>query len=85
MQIGDRVKHSEYAIRPKRDNYHAQGEYSRKQSAKRYLETYEAERGTLIEFLPADSSRGVAAGLRVRWDNGSESKCLPYMVEVDEK
>lgn len=82
MQIGDKVKHSGYAIRPKRDYWLSLGDYSRKQSAKDALDRFEAERGTIIELLEADASRGVAKGVRVQWDNGGESKCLPYMVEV---
>ena len=82
MQIGDKVRHSGYAIRPKRDYWLSLGDYSRKERAKDALDAFIAERGTITELLPADPSRGVAKGLRVQWDNGSESKCLPYMVEA---
>ncbi len=82
MQVNDKVRHSGYAVRPKRDYWLSQGQYSAKQRAKEWLDRFEAERGTVVELLPADASRGVSAGVRVQWDNGSESKCLPYMVEV---
>lgn len=82
MQVNDRVMHSGHAIAPKRDYWLNQGDYSRKQRAKEWLDAFVAERGTIIELLPADPKRGVSAGVRVRWDNGSESKCLPYMVSV---
>lgn len=82
MRINDRVRHSASAIRPKRDYWLSLGDYSRKQRAKDWLDSFIAERGTIVELLPADDSRGVAKGVRVQWDNGSESRCLPYMVEV---
>lgn len=81
-QVGDRVKKSDYALRSKRDYWLSQGEYTRKNRAKEAYDAAVAERGTIAEILPADSSRGVAAGLRVTWDNGMESRCLPGMVEI---
>ena len=81
-KVGDRVKRSDYALRSKRDYWLSQGEYSRRNRAKEAYDTAVAERGTIAEILPADSSRGVAAGLRITWDNGMESRCLPGMVEI---
>jgi hypothetical protein len=80
MQVNDRVKHSGYAIRPKRDYWLAQGNHSAKQRAKEWLDRFEAERGTVVELLDGKFAKGV----RVLWDNGAQSDCLPYMVEVAE-
>lgn len=84
MQVNDRVRHSGQAIRPKRDYWLSLGDYARKERAKDSLDAYIAERGTVLELLPGDTSRGVSKGVRVQWDNGSESRCLPYMVETVE-
>jgi len=82
IEVNTRVKKSAYALRSKRDYWLAQGQPSAKARAKQWLDDAMAERGVVIELLPADFSRGVSAGLRIHWDNGSESKCLSYMVEA---
>ena len=74
MNIGDRVRPSEYAIRPKRDYYHNQGEYARKQTAKRAVEELEQQRGTITDVD--------ATSYKVTWDNGSQSHCLKYRVSA---
>lgn len=83
MNVNDRVKPSGHALRSKRDYWLSLGDYTRKQRAKEALDREASRRGTVVELLPADTSRGVAAGLRVAWDDGSESRCLPYMVESE--
>lgn len=82
FQVNDRVKRSSSALRSKRDYWLAQGNPTRKSQAKDWLDQAAAERGIVSELLASDPSRGVAAGVRVTWDNGSESRCLPYMVET---
>lgn len=82
FQVDDRVRKSAYALRSKRDYWLAQGDSRRKEQAKDWLDQATAERGTVAEILAGDSSRGVSPGVRVAWDNGSESKCLPCMIET---
>jgi hypothetical protein len=82
IQIGDKVKKSAQALRSKRDYWLAQGDPRRKSQAKEWLDAAMAERGMVAEILTGDSGRGSLPGLRIVWDNGSESKCLPYMVEA---
>ena len=84
FKVNDRVKQSAYALRSKRDYWLGLGDYTRKQAAKASLDKAIAERGTVIGLLEADFSRGTADGLRVQWDNGAESRCLPGMVEIAE-
>lgn len=84
LQINDRVKKSAYALRSKRDYWLAQGDSRRKSQAREWRDQVAAERGTVAEILTGDPGRGITPGLRVVWDNGSESKCLPGMVEIAE-
>lgn len=82
IKVGNKVKQSDYALRSKRDDWLSQGDYTRKNAAKTAYDRAAAERGVVVEILPTDFSRGVAAGLRVQWESGVESRCLPGMVEV---
>ncbi len=52
----------------------------RKAEATRWLAEAKAERGTVTAIIAQKDD--LAACVRVQWDNGSESKCLLYMVEV---
>ncbi len=79
--IGQRVRHSGYALRSDRDWWLAQGDYTKKQRAKDTYDKRCAERGTITAILPGDAARGIAPGLQVTWDNGSVSKCLSCRVE----
>lgn len=81
LKVNDRVKRSAAALRSKRDYWLAQGNPTRKPQAKEWLDEAVAERGTVAEILAGDSSRSVSPGLRIIWDNGAGSRCLPYMVE----
>lgn len=77
MEIGTRVKLSEYAIRPKRDWWNQCGREPMKTGARDALDKAIAQRGTIIE---SDST-----GVTVQWDNGIKSDCLSYMVTAAEK
>lgn len=81
MNVGDRVKHSAYVTMKKRDYWNSCGREPMKSGAKRALDACIAERGTITAILPGDPSRGVSPGLEVKWDNGSVSRCLSYLVE----
>ncbi len=48
----------------------------------RHTKKYQDQQGTVIEILEPDHSRGVVAGLKIFWDDGSMSKSLAYMVEI---
>ena len=74
MAVGDRVKPSGYAVRPRWDWYLGLGDYTRKNEARRAYDAELAKRGTVVEALPN-------GGLAVRWDNGPTSRCLAYRVE----
>lgn len=85
IPVGARVRHSGYALRSLRDFWLNAGEHTRKNNAKAALDKAIAERGTVVEHLPADPKRGVMSGLRIRWDNGTETRCLDYRVEMVEE
>ncbi len=80
MNVGDRVRHSGYVTQKKRDYWNQQGEYTAKSRAKKWLDDCIAERGTITAILPGDPDRGVSPGLEVKWDGGSVSRCLSYLV-----
>ncbi len=81
MIVGTRVQRSEYSLRSKRDYWQSLGREPAKSNAKRAYEDAMAERGTVSAILDADKSRGVSSGLKITWDNGTNSKCLNYMIE----
>lgn len=85
--LNKRVKRSWRSLRVLWDRVCNCGTASRKAAYKAQYEEQAAQRGTVVEILKEDASRGVAAGLNVKWDHGDESKCLPYMVDLadDEK
>jgi hypothetical protein len=85
LSVNDRVKQSTYALRPKRDYWLNQGDPRRKAQAKEWLDRAADERGTITEILAGDEDRGSLPGYRIAWDNGSESRCLPYMVDLAEE
>lgn len=74
MKTGDVVKHSGYAIKPKRDYWLGCGRYDQKNRAKEWLDNFVAERGTVIEAQDGKA--------KVQWDNGTISHCLDYMIEM---
>ena len=78
--IGDRVKHSGHVINRKRDYWNSCGREPMKSGARRALDAAVAERGTITAILMGDPSRGVSPGLEVKWDGGSVSRCLDYLV-----
>jgi len=73
LQIGDRVRHSGYALQSSRDWWLQQGEPRRKQLAKDAYDKLVAERGTVSAILHN--------GFEIKWDNGSVSRCLSCRVE----
>jgi hypothetical protein len=79
-----RVKPSEISTRHLRDSWQGCGREPQKSRLKKAYEKQAAQRGTVQEILLPDHARGVSAGLRVQWDEGFESKCLSYMVEIAE-
>lgn len=80
--IGQRVKHSGHVINKKCDYWNSCGREPMKSGAKRALEEAVAERGTVTAILPGDPDRGVSPGIEVKWDGGSVSRCLSYLVEA---
>ena len=79
--IGQRVRHSGHVLSKKRDYWNQCGREPMKSGAKRALDAAIAERGTVTALLPGDPSRGVSPGIEVKWDSGSVSKCLSYLIE----
>lgn len=76
MNVGDRIKPSEYALRSSRDYWLAQGEPSRKSQAKQWYEDKKAKRGTITRVY----HNGFANSYDISWDDGSNSSCLTNMV-----
>lgn len=83
FKVGDRVKHSGYVLRDKRDYWNRCGREPMKSGAKAALDKAIAERGTITALLIGDRSRGVSPGLEVEWDSGYVSRCLSYLVEKE--
>ncbi len=79
--IGQRVKHSGHVINKKRDYWNQCGREPMKSGARKALDAAVAERGTITAILPGDPARGVSPGIEVKWDSGSVSRCLSYLVE----
>lgn len=73
MNIGDRVRYSGYVTNRARDYWNNCGREPQKSGAKKELDRLVALRGTVMEILDP--------GLTVKWDNGSVSNCLSYIVE----
>lgn len=80
FKVGDVVRHSGHAIKPKRDYWLGCGREPFKSAAKTALETMLTERGTIIEVKPP--SRWNNGSLVVQWNNGLQSNCLSYLVEA---
>ncbi len=80
--LGKRVKPSECSTRNGRDRWQSCGAPTQKALYKRAYEQHVARRGRVVEITEPNYTNGVVAGLRIAWDDGSESKALAYMVEV---
>ena len=79
MKPGDKVKWSEYALRPLRDYWLCLGSNPAKSRAREEYDRKRERRGTVLAVGANKWSNHVAD---VRWDDGSVSHCLDYMVEV---
>jgi len=79
FQTGDRVQYSDNALRSARDSYLSQDHPDRRSQYKAHYESKRAVRGTVTAILPADSSRGVCAGIEVTTDSGSVIKSLTHL------
>ena len=73
IQVGDRVKLSEYALRSARVWWESVGDYPRKQAARRYLDAQIARRGTVAGVK--------GSAITVVWDDGTTSHSLGYRLE----
>ena len=82
FNIGDRVKHSGYALMSERDYWQGCGTEPRKSRLGDAYKAKCAERGTVTAILSGDSNRGVSPGIEVTWDSGSVSRCLTSRVEM---
>ena len=77
IQVNDRVKPSEYALRSKRDYWLQCGRYDQKQRAKEALDREQDKRGIVTEITEHNGIKGLV----VKWLDGTVSHCLPYRVE----
>lgn len=84
MKIGDRLKYSEYVIRPKRDYWLNCGREPMRSGAKEALDKAKALRGTVVNITSAQDNRLGVASMEVKSDDGSTHRCLPYLWEVAE-
>ena len=82
-EIGQRVRHSAHVLGKKRDYWNQCGREPMKSGAKAALDKAIAERGTVTAILAGDPDRGVSPGVEVKWDNGSVSRCLSYLIAPD--
>jgi hypothetical protein len=73
LQVGDRVRHSGYALTADRDYWQGCGTEPRKSRLKEAYLKRVAERGTVTAVLDN--------GLEVTWDGGSVSRCLSSRVQ----
>lgn len=73
MKIGDKVKHSEYALRPKRDYWQSLGHEPAKSRAKSTYLAYESEVGIVIEVSKTS--------VTVVWNDRYTSSCVSWMIE----
>ena len=76
MEIGNKVKYSEYATRKHLDYYLSLGDYSRKNRAKEYYEEQCAKRGVITGIISTCGEAYV-----IKWNDGVVSKTAGYMVE----
>lgn len=75
MKIGDRVKYTEYVLRPKRDYWLSCGREPAKSNAKQWYEDAKAVHGTITDVSPK--------GIEVTTDTGSVHQSLTYLWELD--
>jgi hypothetical protein len=82
MKQGDRVRKSGQALESLRMYWLSQGEHARKVRAKEAYDNAVAERGTITAVIEptGELNRATCQTYEVKWDNGSVSKCMPYMV-----
>lgn len=73
MKAGDTVKPSGYSIKPKQEYWLSCGRPAQKSAAKTALDEHIAKRG-VIESV-------TQSGIVVKWNDGTASYCLPYLVE----
>ncbi len=84
FKIGDKVKNSGYVINKKRDYWNSCGREPMKSGARTALDEAIAARGVITAILPAKESY-ISPGIEVKWDCGSVSRCLDYLVSKIEK
>lgn len=76
LEVGDKVKPSEYALRGSRDYWLAQGEPSKKAQAKQWYEDKKARRGIITQVY----DNGYAICYDIAWEDGSNSSSGIHMV-----
>lgn len=76
--VGQRVRWSGNALRPRRDSWLLAGRSSDKSHAKDELDRMAAERGTVTDCQPG---KYTAWTVNVRTDSGHEHNSLPYLWE----
>lgn len=82
LDLGTRVRHSDYALQPARDYWQGCGREPQKSRARDAYEARRAERGTIIEVFAEAQLNGRGRGYRVQWDSGAVSQCLCDMVDA---
>jgi hypothetical protein len=83
MNIGDRVKYSDNALRHDFDYYLKQGNWDRKQKAKEYYENKKAMRGTITGLCGVLTLSKLPSGVKIDWDNGIKSETATYMITLE--
>lgn len=79
FKVGDRVKRSEYALRPIRSSWLQAGSYTAKSAAKDELDRETAKRGTVTA---CDPGRHCGFTVCVQIDDGGAHYGMPYLWEA---
>jgi len=82
---GKRVKRSWRSLRSLHDRVLSCGIATRKAVLQKEFDEQSEQRGTVTNILEEVPERGIASGLEVTWDDGTVSKCLPYLVDLDDE
>lgn len=77
LNIGDKVRWSGYAIKPRRDYWLSCGSYSAKSAAKQALDDMSNIRGEITRVY---KSKQGANCVEVTWFDGSRHDCLDHLV-----
>lgn len=80
--LNKRVKRSWRTLRTLYFRYLACSQQPRKRDLGEEYSDQNHHRGTVIAIIAEDVKLGIVLGLKVKWDHGLESKCMPYEIDI---